>query len=203
MIPRLTHARAVRAAASLLLLGALGACVGPAREPVDSLSGLDRDETVVVGRIELVPPLRKGEQTFKGIVIGDLENKMILITDDQYRQLTEEPGMSDFAGRIEAKLGRTFFVRSQSKPFFILGGMLYLDLGGEEMNRAYFPGGLKVSLKPGEKAVYIGTVRYNRNEFFEITKASIIDDYDRANAEFKKKFGTRYPLHKALLTPVK
>jgi len=203
MIARLTLARAWRAAAGLLWLGALGACVGPAREPVDSLSGLDRDETVVVGRIELVPPLRKDEQKFKGIVIGDLKNKMILITDDQYRQLTDEPGMSDFSGRIEANLGKTFFVRSQSKPFFILGGMLYLDLGGSETNRAYFPGGLKVSLKPGEKAVYIGTVRYNRNEFFEITKASIVDDYDRANAEFKKRFGTRYPLHKALLTPVK
>lgn len=199
--PTLTRAR--RAAAGLLLIGALGACVGPAREPVDSLSGLDRDETVVVGRIELVPPLRKGEQKFKGIVIGDLENKMILITDDKYRELTDEPGMSDFAGRIEAKLGKTFFVRSQDKPFYILGGMLYLDLGGEETNRAYFPGGLKVSIKPGEKAVYIGTVRYQRNEFFEITKANIVDDYERANAEFKKKFGTRYPLHKALLTPVK
>jgi len=201
MSSRLTRAR--RAAAGLLLLGALGACVGPAREPADSFSGLERDETVVVGRVELVPPLRKDEQKFKGIVIGDLKNKMILITDDQYRQLTEEPDMSDFAGRIEAKLGQTFFVRSHSKPFFILGGMLYLDLGGEEMNRAYFPGGLKVSLKPGEKAVYVGTIRYHRNEFFEITKASIVDDYDRANAEFKKKFGTRYPLHKALLTPVK
>jgi len=201
MSPRLTRAR--RAAAGLLLLSALGACVGPAREPVDSLAGLDRDETVVVGRIELVPPLRKNEQKFKGIVIGDLENKMILITDDQYRELTEEPGMGDFAGRIEAKLGKTFFVRSHSKPFFILGGMLYLDLGGSETNRAYFPGGLKVSLKPGEKAVYVGTVRYHRNEFFEITKANIVDDYDRANAEFKKKFGSRYPLHKALLTPVK
>ncbi|MGE5241352.1 MAG: hypothetical protein ACM3NI_06875 [Bacteroidota bacterium] len=203
MIPRLTLTRAWRAAAGLLLIGALGACVGPAREPVDSLSGLDRDETVVVGRIELVPPLRKGEQKFKGIVIGDLKNKMILITNDHYRTLTDEPGMSDFSGRIEAKLGKTFFVRSQSKSFYILGGMLFLDLGGEETNRAYFPGGLKVSLKPGEKAVYVGTVRYNRNEFFEITKASIVDDYERANTEFKKKFGTRYPLHKALLTPVK
>lgn len=203
MSARPTLTRAWRAATGLLLIGALGACVGPAREPVDSLSGLDRDETVVVGRIELVPPLRKGEQKFKGIVIGDLENKMILITDDKYRALTDEPGMSDFAGRIEAKLGKTFFVRSRSQPFYILGGMLFLDLGGEETNRAYFPGGLKVSIKPGEKAVYVGTVRYQRNEFFEITKANIVDDYERANAEFKKKFGTRYPLHKTLLTPVK
>jgi hypothetical protein len=194
----------IRLAAVILLFGTLSsACVGPAREPLDSLSGLNGNETVVVGRVELVPPLRKGEQKFKGIIVGDFENKIILITDDQYRELTQEPGMADFAGRIEAKFGKTFFVRSESKPFYILGGMMYLDLGGQEMNRAYFPGGLKIALKPGDKAVYVGTVQYRRNEFFEITKATVIDDYGRANAEFKKKFGTKYPLRKALLTAVK
>jgi hypothetical protein len=197
------HLLSVRLAGALLLLGALGACVGPAREPVDSLSGLNGGETVVVGRIELVPPLRKNEQKLKGLGTGNFENKIILIADEQNRALTDEPGMSDYAGRIEAILGKNFFVRSDSKPFYILGGMMYLDLGGREMNRAYFPGGLKVSIKPGDKAVYVGTVRYHRNEFFEITKAAVIDDYDRANAEFKKKFGAKYPLRKALLTAVK
>lgn len=192
-----------RFAAALLLIGALGACVGPAREPVDSFSGLGGGETVVVGRIELVPPLRKDEQKLKGLGTGNFENKLILITDEHNRALTNEPQMADYAGRIEAILGKNFFVRSDSKPFFILGGMMYLDLGGREMNRAYFPGGLKVSLKPGDRAVYVGTVQYHRNEFFEITKASVIDDYDRANAEFKKKFGAKYPLRKALLTTVK
>jgi len=203
MIPRrLTLAR-VRLAASLLLLGALSACVGAAREPVDSLSGLGGDETLVVGRIEIVPPLRKDEQKLKGLGTGNFENKVFLLADEHYRVLTEEPVMADYAGRIEAILGKNFFVRSNSKPFFILGGMMYLDLGGREMNRAYFPGGLKASLKPGDKAVYVGTVQYHRNEFFEVTKAAIVDDYDRTNAEFKKKFGTKTPLRKALLTPVK
>lgn len=204
MMPRgLTLARVRLAAANLLLLGALSACVGAAREPVDSLSGLNGDETVVVGRIEIVPPLRKDEQKLKGLGTGNFENKVFLLADEHYRVLTEAPGMADYAGRIEAILGKNFFVRSHSKPFFILGGMMYLDLGGREMNRAYFPGGLKASLKPGDKAVYVGTVQYHRNEFFEVTKAAIVDDYERANAEFKKKFGAKYPLRKALLTPVK
>jgi len=203
MIPhRLTLARA-RLAAGLLLASMLGACVGAAREPVDSLSGLGGDETVVVGRVELVPALRKDEQKLKGLNSGSFENKVFLLADEHYRVLTEEPVMADYAGRIEAILGKNFFVRSNSKPFFILGGMMYLDLGGREMNRAYFPGGLKVSLKPGDKAVYVGTVQYHRNEFFEITKAAIVDDYDRANTEFKKKFGAKTPLRKALLTAVK
>jgi hypothetical protein len=119
---RLLH---IRLATALLLLGALSACVGPAREPVDSLSGLNGGETVVVGRIELVPPLRKNEQKLKGLGTGNFENKIILISDDQYRTLTDEPGMADYAGRIEAKFGQTFFVRSDSKPFYILGGMMF------------------------------------------------------------------------------
>lgn len=193
-----------RLAAGLSLLAALSACVVPAaREPVDNLSGLGKDEAVVVGRVELVPPLHKDEQKIKGIVIGDVENKIFLITDEQYRVLTQEPGMDDFAGRIEAKIGKNFFVRSHNKPFYILGGMLYLELGGREMNRVYFPGGMKVSLKPSDKAVYVGTVQYHRDEFFDIKKVVILDDYDRVNAEFKKKFGAKAPLRKALLTAVK
>jgi hypothetical protein len=204
MIPRrLTFTHARLAFAGLLFIGVLSACVGAAREPVDSLSGLGGDETVVVGRIDIVPPLRKDEQKLKGLNSGSFENKVFLLADEHYRVLTEEPVMADYAGRIEAILGKNFFVRSNSKPFFILGGMMYLDLGGREMNRAYFPGGLKASLKPGDKAVYVGTVQYHRNEFFEVTKAAIVDDYERANAEFKKKFGAKYPLRKALLTPVK
>ena len=194
-------ARARLAAANLLLLGALGACVGAARAPVDSLSELGGGETLVVGRIELVPPLHAGEQKIKGGNSGQFENTMFLLTDEHYRILSKDPVMADYAGRIEAKLGKTFFVRSSNKPFFIVGGMLYLELGGRELNRAYFPGGLKISIKPGDKAVYIGTVQYHRNEFFEVTKNLIVDDYERANAEFKKKFGTTDSLRKALLTP--
>ena len=200
-VRRLTHARL---AAGLSLLAALGACVVPAaRVPVDSLSSLASDETIVVGRVELVPPLHKDEQKIKGIVIGDVENKIFLLTDEQYRVLTKEPEIADFAGRIEAKIGKNFFVRSHNKPFYILGGMLYLELGGREMSRVYFPGGMKVPLRSGDKAVYVGTVQYHRDEFFDIKKVAILDDCDRGNAEYKKKFRSKQPLRKALLTTVK
>lgn len=192
----------VRLAAACLIV-ALGACAGPARQPLASLSELGGGETVVVGRIELAPPLRKDEQRIKGIGSGGYENKIFLITDENYRVLKKEPGQADFSGRIEAILGQNFFVRSSGKPFYILTGVLFLDIGGSVMNKAYFPGGFKVSIQPGDKAVYIGTVRYHRNEFFEVTKVAIDDDYERVNAEFRKKFGTKQSLRKALLTPAK
>jgi hypothetical protein len=186
--------------AVLISLAALAACAGAARERVDSFTALGGSDTLVVGRIELVPPLRKDEQRIKGLGSGGYENKIFLIADERFRVLKGEPALADFSGRIEAILGKDFYVRSESKPFFILGGVLFLDIGGREMNKAYFPGGLKVPIQPGDKAAYIGTVKYYRNEFFEVTKVAIDDDYDRANAEFKKKFGTKQSLRKALLT---
>jgi hypothetical protein len=199
----LTASRVCLAAATLLLIGALSACAGPAREPVESLFDLRGSDTIVVGRIELVPPLHKDEQKIRGLNSSAFENKIFVITDEQNRVLTKEPEVADYTGRIEATLGKNFFVRSNSKPFFIIGSMMYLEIIGNEMNQAYFPGGLKVSIKPGDKAVYIGTVQYHRNEFLEITKITINDDYDSANAEFKNKFGARIPLRKALLIQVR
>jgi len=186
----------------VLLAGALTACAGPAREQVDSYSEVGSGETIVVGRIELVPPLREDEQKIQVINSGQFENKIFLIADENYRVLKGEPTNADFGGRIEAILEKTFFVRSSDKPFYLLGGMVWLEIG-RGSNRAYFPGGLMASLRPGDKAVYIGTVRYQRDEFFEIKKVTIVDDYQRANTEYRKKFGTKYALRKALLTPVR
>lgn len=193
-------AKARLAAASLMLLGSLSACVGAARVPLDSLSELSNSETIVVGRIELVPGLAKGEQKVKGLNSGSFENKVFILADEQNREIKSEPVIADYTGRIEATLGQNFFVRSNSKSFFILGGMMYLEVGGNSMSRVYFPGGLKASIKSGDKAIYIGTVQYHRNEFFDISKVTVVDDYERANTEFKKKFGTKYTLRKALLT---
>lgn len=191
-----------RAAIALLLAGALAACAGPARELVDGWSEVGAGETIVVGRFELVPPLGKDEQKIEALNSGQFENKIFVIADDNYRTLKGEPTNADFNGRIEATLEKTFFARSSDRPFYILGGMVWLELG-RGSGRAYLPGGLRVPLRPGDKAVYIGTVRYTRDEFFEIKKVAIVDDYERANSEFRKKFGTKIALRKALLTPAK
>ena len=187
------------AALAVALPAVMAGCAPAARVPLDSLDALGTEEMVVVGRVELVPPLRKGEQRIRGNVVGNFENRMFLITDEQPRPLPRELKLADYAGRVEAPLGSTFFVRSRSAPFYLLGGVLFLDFGGDTQQRAHFPGGLQVAARPGDRAVYIGTLRYHRDEFFEISRVVVVDDYAQANAEFVKKFGTRYPLRKVLL----
>ena len=191
----------------LSILIALGFfCVSAAaapRKPISSFRKLGANETVVVGRVELVPPLHEYDQRLRGPMSRKFANKMFMMVDAEYWKLTEEPGFGDFKGRIDASFGEEFFVRSRSEPFYIIAGMMYLSLGYGMPDQAYFPGGLEANIKPDDRAVYIGTIRYHRNEFFEVTDSEIIDDYDRVNIEFKKQFGDEYPLRKALLIPVR
>lgn len=193
----------MRAAASLALAILLAGCAPAPRAPADGLPAAGSGETILVGRVELVPALRKDEQRLRGIGTGSFENRIFLLTDERDRTLPRPPAVADYAGRIEADLGKLFVVRSDSRPFYILGGVLFLDVGGSSMNRAYFPGRLRVALRPGDRAVYIGTLRYHRDEFFEITKVTVVDEYAAASAEFGRKFGDGTPLRKALMAPVK
>ena len=190
-----------RACAAALGLLMLAGCAPAARTPLDRLEALDDGEMVVVGKVELVPPLRKGEQRIRGIGTGSIENRMLLLLDERARPLPREPAIADYAGRIEAPLGETFFVRSRRAPFHVLGGVLFLDFGGDTQQRAYFPGGLQVDARAGDRAVYIGTLRYHRDEFFEVSRVTVVDDYAEANAEFNRKFAGRQALRKALMKP--
>lgn len=63
-------------------------------------------------------------------------------------------------------------------------------------------GAFKVDIRPGDKAVHIGTVQYFRDEFFDTTKVVVKDNYAKANAEFRQKFGQQFTLRKALAVPV-
>lgn len=188
----------------LLLLCSLcvSAVAGP-RKPIDSFDRLGANETVVVGRVELVPPLHEHDQRLRGPFSDKYANKMFMMVDEEYRELMEEPGWGDFKERIDATFGQEFVVRSSAEPFFIIAGAMVLGVDQGVPDQAYFPGGLKADIGPGDKAVYIGTIRYHRNEFFEVTQTEIIDEYERVNIEFRNQFGNTYPLRKALLKLVR
>ena len=181
-----------RSLAALLGL-ALASCAPAPRAPLTSLSALGSDEVVVVGKVELVPALRKGEQKIRGMVVGNFENTVYLMMDEKLRPLPQDPRIADYAGRIEARFGSTFFVRSKAAPAYILGGVLFLEIGGQSQEKIYFPGGFQVAAKPGDRAIYIGTLRYQRDEFFEFQRITVVDEYKEANAEFQARFAAGRP----------
>jgi len=70
-------------------------------------------------------------------------------------------------------------------------------------DRAHLPGGLRVDVSPTDEAVYIGTVVYYRDEFFDIKRVQIVDEYDREVAVFAARFGPGVRLRKSIVRPVR
>jgi hypothetical protein len=180
----------------------LAGCATP-RKAVTSMADLGANEAVLVGRIEMVPPLQKGEQKLQGLFVEDMRNRAYFLTDDHWREVQGDPSFSDYHGHVGEEFGKTFAVAVPTQPLYVLKGIMYLHFTNNRWEQAWLPGGLKVNVQPGDKAVYMGTVRYYRNEFMDIKRVEIVDDFDREQTVFAKKFGTRTVLRKKLATAVK
>lgn len=187
------------------------ACAGSPLPLAHSFSSIEPNETIVVGKIVLSPPLQDGEQSMKtvsalrsSILINPharkYRNKIILLTNDEKRQIGE-PSLKDYRGRIEAELGETFYVTAQNRPLYILGGEIFMSVKEYGLNKARLPGIYKIDIRPNDKAVYIGTIIYHRDEFFDITQIELIDDYKTEKVAFEKRFNTKGKLRKALILP--
>lgn len=178
----------------------LSACTS-LRPPFAGFSGLAPGDVAIVGRIELEPPLVDSDQQVDVLSPYEFKNQIYAVIDDRWRTIQGEPGTADLSGSISAPLGQTFYRIVPSKPLFLLESVVYLRVG-KVNESALFPGGLRVDIRPGDRAVYVGTVRYHRNEFMETQRVEVVDAYADEAREFARRFGGDVPLQKRLFQPV-
>ncbi len=163
----------------LLLLG----CRRGARR-VASASELQQDEVLLVGRVELEPPLAPGEQ----IVGRSREKDMIyLLLGDEWRGLRTPLRASDHRGHIVMRLGELYTVAVPARDRYVLGATIWMVFPSE---RVYLPAGLRIPIRSGDRALYIGTLHYCRDRFFNITHALLIDDYARDRRLYARGAGS-------------
>lgn len=162
----------------LLCCLALQACSLPQPLPLATDLMAGADEVVVIGKVELVPPINaQFEQERHWNVIGQdrMLNHVFIATGTAHKPLnTSNPSSSDFHNSLEVQWGVPFMVKAPRQRTFLNGGMTYLNVARQE--RLWFPGGYYFEVPTGAKAVYIGTLRYHRNDFNTITKVEIIDE---------------------------
>ena len=205
---RIAAAPAAFLAVALL---ALAACGPMPEKPVTSLSEVGGDSVLVVGRLELDPPLRPGEQdikagTFDPFGAGDMMRDRGLVWFSRSPDTEMEKG--EFI--MNPKLGELYFYRVPRSTPHMLGGYIlaqyhlrstgYRTMTVDEA-RIEIPGGLRYDIRPGDTAIYVGTLRLHRDEFNEVTKAVFVDEYGAAATAFKKRFGTGTTLRKAIPRP--
>lgn len=194
--------RPVVAAAALVV----ASCV-TVSEDVTNTRDVGADSVMLVGKIEIVPPIKPEEQEYragwdafntKRHFIG----RAILFTADtpQYRDRTSYA--------LNPPLEETFFVKLPKAHRYVVKGSVTMSLVSRatsartvsmEQSELVFPAPIELDLRPGDKAIYIGTLRMHRDEFHEVTKAELRDDYAVAMKEYRKRFADEPPPRKALL----
>ena len=182
----------------------LNACSMHPMQQVKSLDEVAPDKIIVVGRVEFHPSLEEGEQFLKTARGERFKNLFSLYCGDEMKKL-QPSAFSGFEGAYGVLLENDFYLEADSsKPFYVLGGIFYAVFDPPySVEAKTFKSIFKAGLRSNDKAVYIGTIQYYRDKFFNLKKVVIKDDYQRANSEFKKRFKTGMTLDKALLTPVK
>lgn len=154
----------------------LQACAVPQALPQATDLKAAEGEVVVIGKMELVPPLEPGEQKSHWNVIG--EKRMFRIwmaTGPAFKPVhTGQVRASEFQSSLEADWGTPFMVKMPRQRTYLNGGLTFLD--GLKNEKLWFPGGYYFDVPADARAVYIGTLRFHRNDFNAITRVEVVDE---------------------------
>ncbi len=174
------------------------------RKTLDDISTVNSaNDVIVVGRIEIEPKIEKQDVSVKmAIGGGDLYRTFVLRIRNDISETTDY--LNDRENMAVVYTDEDFYVPfDRSEPVRIFGGWFYTQLsGGAGVSRStvlyHMVGGLKAEYSKNAKAIYIGTIKFKRDEFFNLKAISFSqDDFTSAQARFKSKFGTKMHLEKA------
>ncbi|AAZ97022.1 hypothetical protein Tbd_1069 [Thiobacillus denitrificans ATCC 25259] len=189
----------------VVLCLALQACALPRPLPPATDLKTEASEVIVIGKIELVPPINgEFEQRRYWNVFGEerMLNHVLMATGAKNRPVDASAfAGSDFRDSLEAEWGVPFIVKAPRQRTFLNGAVTYLDV--REQDRLWFPGGYYFDVPEGARAVYIGTLRYHRNDFNRITKVEVVDERRDIAAALKTAGGAPLQVRPSLLKRVR
>ena len=157
-------------------------------------------EVIIVGTIELTPGLIKDEQKLdaEGVIdlfgAGDMNKNRALI---QLNSATDAGGAAEY---INPVLGEPFaFVVPVNLKYVVEGYVVTEFTKHGYTGKIHLPVDFKLDIQPSDKAIYIGHIRYERDDFNSITRVELKDDYVIAEKMFRKQYGSKYKLRKSLI----
>lgn len=178
---------------------------------VSSVKSLGKNDVLLVGKVILEPPLSKDEMktpySLPLLTMYGKSGEINIYFQDKLTPLNNlEVGMKESLNSISSEFNKTFFVKMDKKPhYYLYYGYIIMGIDTDLPNDYifhYLPLGMKININDQDKAIYIGTIKYTRDEFFRITKLEVIDEYDTVVKEYQAKYGATLPLKKSLIQPI-
>lgn len=158
------------------------------------------NEVIIVGTIELTPGLVKDEQKLdaEGVIdlfgAGDMNKNRALI---QLNSAADAGGTAEY---INPVLGESFaFVVPADLKYVVEAYVVTEFTKHGYTGKIHLPVDFKLDIQPSDKAIYIGHIRYERDDFNSIIRVELKDDYVTAEKTFRKGHGSKYKLRKSLI----
>jgi hypothetical protein len=187
---------------SFLIAAALcvQSCAGPGGRNYSAGTAIGQGMTLIVGRIVIEPEPEKGEKKYFG---EDMDGQVRIFCDNVLRseKAHENSFWDAWPVKIEGYEGQTFYypVRN-SRIYGVMAG--YLMGRGNSYEMIHLPVLFTIDINPGDKAVYIGTIRFKRDLFYNVKKIDVFDEYAKVLPEFLKNYGSGVKLKKAVATVI-
>jgi hypothetical protein len=89
-----------------------------------------------------------------------------------------------------------FFIEVDRTAIQLQRGQYFLSNAG--VDTIHLPGGQVTATHPTAQVVYVGTIRFRRDDFYAITDVNILDRYSQAAAAITTRFGPDVTIAKAL-----
>jgi hypothetical protein len=176
-------------------------CVGcvSSKEFNGAISDLG-DNIVLTGSIEIIPPLKEGEQDVRDYLGGkSLENKILFALGNRI-YTKDDINISNLGNLVQVEIGKPFYVKQKYYNKLYLS-LVFLFMGVNEY--MYFPGNFLIEAPVGCKVIYLGKIRYYRDIYNAITKIEIVDEFDTAKQDAEKKYNQQVDMCRVKLNLVK
>lgn len=187
----------------------LAAC-GTLHKSPATLDEVSSESVLLVGRIEMRPQVDVKDEDIK---LGTIDpfNMKDVYKNRAILYLSDTPVPAERTNdALNPRLEQTFFIRIPKDKPYLVHGTVYTSFivttitkrrMQTQSNEILLPAPIEFNIRPGDKAIYVGTWRFQRDEFNQVVKAEIIDQYPAALAELRKQFGAHAELRKALPRP--
>lgn len=182
----------IRLACVVAYSALIGGCVLPTALPEAIDIGAPPGFMLIVGKIELDPPFSSElEQRMHWNIIGDgeIRDRVLIATGPESRPIRAGSFQGDdWQGFIDAHWGEYFAVLVPRAPRYLNGIAVPLDVKQQEF--FWFPGSMVIRPPDEGNAIYVGTLRYVRDDFNQIIDVQVLDARAEAADFLKSTFGT-------------
>jgi hypothetical protein len=197
----------IKYAALALACATLTACF-PTTESVATDVSRSSSKVIIVGSFEITPSIPQQLDTSRLIarpltdsVFGSAEdlvgNRLVTGFIPAGREVRQSFFGSPLAGATHSvPLEELFFIEVDRQALELLPSKYFLSDAGVDLIE--LPGGFVTATHPTAQVVYVGNLRYRRDDFFAVTDIRVTDRYGEAVAAARRLYGPNITVAKAL-----